>query len=118
MAGQVYLTCEELRRLYLDEGLGVARIGAAVGYSASTISSWLRRCGIPTRSGRFRPAEVPRELLERLYLAESLPLREIAALLGVSVGTISNRLRAYGVPRRGRLAAPKVAQAPPAGERR
>lgn len=100
MAGRIHLTCEELRRLYLDDGLGVAQIGAAMGCSASTVSVWLRRCGIPTRSGRFRRAEVSRELLERLYLAEARPLREIAAMLGVSIGTVNNRLRAYAIPRR------------------
>jgi TyrR family helix-turn-helix protein len=100
MAGQVHLTCEELRRLYEEEGQGVARIGAALGCSASTVSNWLRRCGIATRSGRFRRAEVPRELLEQLYGAEGLSLRVVAARLGVSVGTVNNRLRAYGIPRR------------------
>jgi hypothetical protein len=105
MARQIDVPCEELRRLYLEEGLGVARIGAALGRSASTISLWLRRCGIATRSGRFRRADVPRGLLERLYLAEALPLREVAARLGVSVGTVSNRLRAYGIPRRRQTAA-------------
>jgi hypothetical protein len=109
MAGQIQLTCEELRRLYLDERMGVARIGAVAGCSASTISIRLRRCGIPTRSGRFRRAEVPKEQLEQLYLAEALPLREIAARLGVSVGTVSNRLRAYGIPRRGRATVAAVA---------
>jgi hypothetical protein len=114
MAGQIILTCAELRRLYLDEGLGVAGIGAAVWRSASTISGWLRRCGIVTRSGRFRRAEVPRELLEQLYLADALPLREIAARLGVSVGTVSNRLRAYEIPRRRRPAVAAQAIALPA----
>jgi IS30 family transposase len=113
MAGQIQLTCEELRRLYLDEGMGVARIGAIAGRSASTISIRLQRCGIPTRSGRFRRAEVPRALLEQLYLVEALPLREIAGRLGVSVGTVSNRLRAYGIPRRGRAAVAAVAPTPP-----
>ena len=112
----IQIPCEELRRLYLDEGLGVAQIGVALGRSASTISIWLRRCGIPTRSGRFQRADVPRELLERLYLSEALPLREIASQLGVSVGTVSNRLRAYGIPRRARAALAESAARPAAAQ--
>jgi DNA-directed RNA polymerase specialized sigma24 family protein len=116
MASQIHIPCEELRRLYLEEGLGVAQIGAALGRSASTISIWLRRCAIATRSGRFRRADVPREPLERLYLGEALPLREIASRLGVSVGTVSNRLRAYGIPRRRRTAASVGPAASAAGQ--
>jgi hypothetical protein len=92
--------CEELHRLYLDQALGVVAVGAVLGRSPSTISGWLRRCGIPTRSGRFREREVSRSALERLYSVELLPLPVIALRLGVSIGTINNRRRAYGIPKR------------------
>ncbi len=100
MAPRIPHTCSELRRLYLDEGLGVKAIGARLGCSAPTVSNWLRQCGIPTRTGRFRPREVPQAQLEQLYCDEGLSLDAIAARLGVSVGTVNNRLRAYGIPRR------------------
>lgn len=114
MARPIHLSCAELRRLYLEGGQGVAQIATAAGCSPSSVSIRLRRCGIPTRSGRFRRADVPRELLEQLYLQEALPLRAIAARMGVSVGTVSNRLRAYGIPRRGSKAnaAAAATQAP------
>lgn len=92
--------CSELSRLYTDEGLGVAEIARRMGCSAPTVSNWLRRCGIPTRTGRFRAYDVPRERLVQLYSVEGQSLRAIAEQLGVSVGTVNNRLRAYGVPRR------------------
>lgn len=102
---QTPLSCSELERLYLEEQLGVAAIAQRFGCSPATISNWLRRCNIATRSGRFQPIDVPRELLERLYAEERLSIGEIATRLGVSTGTVANRRRTYGIPRRARLAA-------------
>lgn len=93
-------SCDELRRLYLEERQGVAAIAARLGCSAPTISNWLRRCGVQTRTGRFRERNVSRELLEQLYRQDRLSLRAIAARLGVSIGTVNNRLRAYQIARR------------------
>lgn len=96
------LPCEDLRRLYVEQGLGVAAVAALMGRSPSTISNRLRACGIPTRSGRFQARLIPRDLLEQLYSVEALPLPAIAARLGISVGTVHNRRRAYGIPTRPR----------------
>jgi len=38
--------------------------------------------------------------LERLYLHERLPLREIARRLDVSVSTVGSKRREYGIPAR------------------
>lgn len=97
MNARIPLSCGELRRLYVDEGLGIAAIARRQGCSAPTVSNWLRRCGIATRPGRFRARELPRELLERLYSVEGRSLRAVASELGVSVGTVRNRLRAHGI---------------------
>lgn len=102
MAQKAPIGCDELRRLYEEERLSVAAIAAQAGCSPPTVSRWLRRCGISTRSGRFTACEIQPELLRQLYLEECLPLRLIAARLGVSVGTIHNRRRALGLPPRGR----------------
>ena len=101
MVFQPASSCAELHHLYIDEQLGVVAIGGKLGCSAATVSNWLRRCGIPTRSGRFQARVVSETLLEQLYSVEALPLHEIARRLGVSVGTINNRRRAYGIPKRG-----------------
>lgn len=100
MAVRVACSCGELRRLYIDDGLGVVAIAARLGCSPPTVSNWLRRCGIPARASRFRARPVAHEELERLYSVEGLTLRAIAVRLGVSIGTVNNRLRAYGIPRR------------------
>lgn len=102
MPTSVTLLCEELHRLYIDEGMSQARIAALLGCSAATVANRLRRCGIPARDGRFKPRPLPRALLIELYSDEALPLPMIAARLGVSVSSVHNWRRAYGIPTRPR----------------
>lgn len=102
MNTRTILSCSELQRLYVDERLGVAAVAQICGTSPATISNWLRRCGIPARSGRFTARQIPADHLHQLYVVEQLPIRRIAEIFGVSVGTVNNRRRAYGLPGRGR----------------
>lgn len=102
MTERIILTCAELERLYVHEGLSQANVAAALGCSVATIANRLRRCGIPARDGRFRGRPLPAAVLAQLYSDEGLPLRAIAAQLGVSVGTVHNWRRAYGIPTRSR----------------
>lgn len=102
MNARTVLSCAELQRLYLEERLGVADVARLYGTSPATISNWLRRCGIPARQGRFIAREIPAEHLYQLYVVEQLPIRQIADMFGVSIGTINNRRRAYGIPGRGK----------------
>lgn len=99
------LPCEELRRLYIDEGLSQTKVAALLGCSAATVGLRLRRCGIAARDGRFRARPIPQALLEELYCAQGLTLTEIAARLGVSVSTVHNWRRACGLPARPRRGA-------------
>lgn len=68
-------TSEVLRRMYVDEGMGVTRIGAALGYQQSSIRYWLRRDGVVLRTaseaaklrydaGISRPEDNKRKWLE------------------------------------------------------
>lgn len=100
MSQHTIISAAELRRRYTDEGQTLAGIAGQLGCSAATVSNMLRRHGIAARDARFRPIEVPRELLVQLYSVEHLPIKAIVARLGVSAGTIANRRRAYGIPRR------------------
>lgn len=100
MKKQLPISCGELRRLYVEEGLSMATLARQLGCSAPTIGRRLRECGVVTRSGRFERREMPREALARLYLEERLPLRVIAERLGVSVGTVNNWRRACDLPGR------------------
>lgn len=100
MASPPSISCADLRTWYEAEQLSVATIAQRVGCSPATISNRLRRCAIPTRSGRFQTIAIDPQELRRLYLDEALPLAVIATTFHVSVGTINNRLRAFGIPTR------------------
>lgn len=102
MPTRIVLSCEDLGRLYIDEGLSIARIAAILGCSAATISNRMRACGITARAGRFQARPVSRALIEQFYRDEALTIPVIAARLGISVGTLHNRRRAYGIPPRSR----------------
>jgi hypothetical protein len=43
-------SAEELRQLYVDQGLGCPEIGRMLGRDASTVRLWLVAAGIPTRA--------------------------------------------------------------------
>lgn len=105
MPERTHPPCAELRQLYDEERLSQAAIGLRLGCSAATVASWMRRCAIPAREGRFQARPLPRALLEELYCSRRLTLAAIAAQLGVSVSTVHNWRRAYGIPARGRRAA-------------
>ena len=102
MATRIDLPCAELRRLYREEQLSMAGIAAIFGCSPATISSRMRVYGIIARSGRFQARPIPEAILALLYSDKALPIRMIAAHFGVSIGTIHNRRRAYGIPARDR----------------
>jgi transcriptional regulator of aromatic amino acid metabolism len=72
--------------------------------SPTTIAKRLRGCGVALRDARFPAIGVAEALLRQLYIEERLPLSVIAARLGISVSTIGNKRRAYGIPIRPRRA--------------
>jgi len=52
---------EELRRLYVDEGLTLVEVGERVGYSGATVGRWLTEAGVPMRPTALLPSEHGRE---------------------------------------------------------
>ncbi|WP_124681944.1 hypothetical protein [Candidatus Viridilinea mediisalina] len=105
MSKRILLPCEQLEQLYSTEGWSMVEIAAQMGCCAATVSKRIHECGIKVRSGRFPSSKITPEILERLYSEEQLPIARIAAHLGVSIGTVHNRRRAYGLsPRRMRKA--------------
>jgi len=81
-------------------GESVSRLSLRYGCSPATIAKRLRAQGVRMRSTRYRPVSVSREELERLYVRERLPLSVIAQRLGISVSTLGNKRREYGIPAR------------------
>ncbi len=102
MSRRIIIDCTELRWLYEEQRLGTVAIARRYGCSPTTISNRLRNCGVPVRPSRFQPCPISPDELYRLYVVERLPIKEIAQRLGVSLGTVGNRRRALGIPRRPR----------------
>lgn len=70
--------------------------------SPTTIAQHLRLCGMSLRRSRFAPIVVDALALRQLYLDDRVPITVIAAYFGVSVSTIGNKRRRYGIPPRPR----------------
>ena len=93
---------EELRRLYLDEGWSLQKIGDHFGISRQAVHERLKRDGVEFRRYTRRTPPIDRETLKRLYIAERLAVRHIAEQLGQSPDKIYESLHQYQIPvRRG-----------------
>ncbi len=101
MARRANISCAELAALY-QAGQSTTRLAVRYGCSPTTIANRLRRCGVPVRRARFQSADVPEEALRAQYSDARLPIADIAANFGVSVSTIGNKRRLYGIPTRNR----------------
>ncbi len=99
---------EALVRLYRDEGLTLAQVGAAHGHSHGWARSRLLAAGVALRPGGQQPAKTAPDdgltaaQLERWY-ADGLTVADIAARSGRPRDTVAATLRGAGVQfRRGR----------------
>ena len=100
MTPLIKIPCTELQHLYEDERMTTVQLGIRYGCSITTISKRLHTCGVAVRSARFQAREIPEDELRRMYVDEHLPVAVIAQYFDVSVNTIYNRRRSYGLPRR------------------
>lgn len=103
------LDCEELRRLYVDEGLSTPAIAKRLGVSTSGVGSAMQRCGIEMRTAPTIE-DVKDDELRRLHVAEELDDAEIAQRFGVATWAVTRRRRAAGIVRDRRR---KIRPAPP-----
>ena len=94
------LPCAELQRLYEDERMTTIQLSARYGCSVTTVSKRLHACGVAVRSGRYQARLIPEDELRRLYVEERLQVALIARHFAVSINTIYNRRRSYGLPSR------------------
>lgn len=96
--GVIPFDCDELRRLYIDEGLSTPAIAARTGLSVSGVGNAMRRCGIQARRAPTVD-HVDDEQLRRLYVDEELDDADIARRFGVATWAVSRRRRAAGIVR-------------------
>ena len=95
---------EELRRLYLDEGLPSERIARHYRAAAPVVRRWLREAGIPVRprTTREHRRRLDIDTVRDLYQERGWTSAEVAALLGTHVNQVLRTLHDAGVPvRRG-----------------
>jgi transposase len=83
---------------FLGEGLSLAEIGRRVGLHESTVGYWVGRHGLEATNRQRHAARggIPRERLEEL-LGMELSTREIAEILGCSLGTVRYWLARHGL---------------------
>jgi len=104
---------EELRRLYVEQGLTSREVAAALGPGRARVEVALAVAGIPARrrterqpSGRR--AGVTAEMLRELYSRPEVTVRALVARFGVSQDYLRRRLHALGLARRPGTFAPRL----------
>ena len=97
MNGECRPDKDELYQLYVEEIIGIPKLGEMFGYRASTIYRWLvadgvriRPHGMSRRGGRARPNK---EVLYQMHIKDRKPLVEIADVFETNRTTIRNWLR-------------------------
>jgi DNA-binding CsgD family transcriptional regulator len=96
---------ELLAHLYVRDGLTTAAVGERLGLTPRQARYQLQRAGIrrpgPPARARTKKRLSPAEL-EDLYVARRLPIRAIAALVGLDQRDVWRQLTEAGIPRRRR----------------
>ena len=95
-----HLDAEWLRQKYWVERLNAHNIALLSGASKSTVLYRMQQYNIPRRSSNKVHFIINAEWLRQKYWDEGLSMDKIARLAGVCQGTIWNRMKKYGIPRR------------------
>ncbi len=90
----------QLVKLYVEEGLSMAAVAAAVGRSTYVVGYWLDRAGIPRRqaAARRRPVIDPDEL-RRAWVDDRIELAALARAFGTSQTFVQAELARLGIRR-------------------
>jgi transcriptional regulator with XRE-family HTH domain len=91
----------ELRSLYVDEGLSQSKIADRYGVSQGTISKWIKKHDIS------RPLN-DEEYLREMYVENGMSLSEIADEIGCWKGSVSKAMERLGIERRDQLTTPSI----------
>lgn len=91
-----------LTELYVEQRMPRKQVAEALGVPQHRVRTWLTECGIPsrprggwTREDRRRP---PREIVERLYVDQDWPAREVGALTQERLQNVLATLHEHGLP--------------------
>lgn len=93
---------EKLMEMYYDEDMTLEQIGKIVGAHLRTVSDWMSYYGLETYNpeDRFRK-DIPKSLIEKLYLEEKHSIYDIEKITGYNHETIRKYMKEYGIERRG-----------------
>ena len=92
---------EEIKKLYIEEGLSTYQIGEKFGVSDSTIGRRLKKQGVKVQDKNIRN-DLDDEEIKNLYIKDGLSTYQIGEKFGFSDVTISNRLKKQEIKLRGR----------------
>jgi RNA polymerase sigma factor for flagellar operon FliA len=109
---------ETLERLYVAEGIGMAKLGLRFGVCAMTISNWLRKRGISRRQQGSHVGSnvIPKgELVD--FWNERYSLLQIAAHFRTTIQTIYRRAQEYDLGQKPRMPTVRVPAAGKAGHK-
>lgn len=111
---RIYVSKEELERLYIGERMSIKEIAYLNGCSTCTISKMLKKNDIPSRTiseakkgfncgekHHFYIDPPTKEELTRLYIDERKALRETSKIFHCAVATVVRWMDMYGIPIRG-----------------
>lgn len=92
-------TLQEIKRLYLEEGLSLEQIGARFGLSRTSIANYLAKAGVERRdrkrAARRHPEEVYQQILDAYFNGESM--YSVAKRLHVTETLITKFLQREGI---------------------
>jgi DNA-directed RNA polymerase specialized sigma subunit len=94
------LSNEQNIELYNAGELSLREIGERAGLSGEMVRQVAKRAGAPKRkTNPFKrpPREIPKDVLERMYSEERLPISRIAKELSTSEITVHRELRRHGI---------------------
>lgn len=93
-AADVPVDADELRRLYVDEGLSSYALGRRYGVSSSTVLSWLSKVGVSPRPPRVPRVAGTRPVTWMVAKRKAgWTYQQIADVVGVSRETVRQRIQ-------------------------
>jgi transposase-like protein len=90
-------------KLYLEDKKSIRDIGEQLGFSSSTINSWLKQAGVPIRprdGGQGRLRVDPKVIEQMRFLLEHTDLRdhEVIAAVGLKIRDLRYHRQKFGLP--------------------
>lgn len=116
---RLFANRDELFRRYWTENKTLKQIALMYGTHRLVVARWMDRYGIARRDRKVvaelkRKPLGTREELYKLYWVDNMSLSQIAKMYGVATPTVIRRMNKYGIARRDRSTARKLAVTPEA----